>query len=149
MTRRQRRWVVLLGLAGAAVVGVRYLNERPAQLQAAISEVRDAANVHHVMTVEAISEGGASVVGRSISILNARITDVTGPRTLWIAGGEGEPLLVVIAPSRDMTFGSGDRIGVEGVVRQGPSHFPLTAADQAQVAKADLYVLATAMRPAH
>jgi hypothetical protein len=149
MARKEIRWVVLLVLVGAAVVGLWYLNERPAQMQAAISEVRDGANVNHVMTVEAISEGGASVVGRAISIVNARITEVTGPRTLWVAGSEGEPLLVVIAPSRHaVTFASGDRIGLEGVVREGPSNFSLTAEDHAQVAKADLYVLATDLRSA-
>lgn len=149
MARKDIRWLVLLVLVAAAVVGLWYVNDRPAQVQAVISEVRDGANVNHVMTVEAISEGGASVIGRSVSILNARITEVTGPRTLWVAGSEGEPLLVVIAPSRDaMTVAAGDRVGIEGVVREGPSRFSLTAEDQAQLAKADLYVLATDLQPA-
>lgn len=142
-----KKWVVIFAIAICAAAGWWYWNARPANVQAAISAVRDGSNVDHVMPVEAISEGGVSMVGRSISIVNARVTDVTGPRTLWVAGSEGAPLLVVIAPDRDVVkLASGDRVSLGGVVRDGTSKFSLAAEDQAQITKATLYVLATDVR---
>jgi len=141
-------WALLLIVVLCVGAGWWYWNERPATVQAAIGQVRDASNVSHVMTVEAISEGGEAVVGRSISILNARVTEITGPRTFWVAGSEGEPLLVVIAPSQDsLTPAPGARVSLVGTIREGPSKFSLSKEDQAQLAKANLYVFATDVSP--
>ncbi len=85
--------VSLVILLGIVVIGLWYWNAQPANVQAAIADARMAANRHDVMSVEAISEGGASVVGRHVSVVNARVNQVTGPRTFWIAGEEGDPLL--------------------------------------------------------
>jgi len=140
-------WAAVLISLGCVVAGWWLWNERPATAQAAIANVRDASNVSHVMTVEAISEGGESLVGRGVSILNARVTDVTGPRTFWVVGSEAGPLLVVVAPSRDpLKLTPGERVSLNGVVRAGPSKFSLDTKDQAQVSKANLHVLATDLR---
>lgn len=141
-------WASLLIVLVCVVAGWWYWNARPATVQAAIGNVRDASNMSHVMTVEAISEGGEAVVGRSISILKARVTQITGPRTFWVAGSEGEPLLVVVAPSRDpLKLTPGARVSLVGTIREGPSKFSLSTEDQAQLAKANLHVLATDVSP--
>lgn len=143
----KRLWAVVRISLGCVVAGWWLWNERPATAQAAISTVRDASNQSHVMTVEAISEGGEPLVGRSIAILNARVTEVTGPRTFWVVGSEAGPLLVVVAPSRDpLKLAPGEHVSLNGVVRAGPSKFSLGAEDQVQLAKANLHVLATDLR---
>lgn len=52
----EKKWVVLLLVVGVIVGSWWYWNQRPANVQAAISVVRDASNVTDVMTVEAVSE---------------------------------------------------------------------------------------------
>ena len=150
MARNTIRLVVLLALLGLVVGGSWYWNARPAHVQAAIADVRTATKRVDVMTVEAVSEDGQSVVGRRISILNARITAVTNERTFWVVGSEGDPLLVVIAqlPDARVTagipkFASGQRISLTGVVRDGAGGVPLSAKERAELSKTDVYLLAS------
>lgn len=144
----EKKWVVVV-LIVAAVAGIWwYRDQRPANMQAVIAGVRDASNVTDVMTVETISEGSASLVGRHISIPDARVTDVTGQHTFWVVGSEGKPLLVVIAPDRDggLKLTSGDRVSISGAIRAEASKFPLSSEDAAQIAKASFHVFATDVR---
>ena len=143
-----KKWLVFLLGVFVIAGGWWYWNERPANTQAVISGARDASGVNDVMTVEAVSEGGASLVGRDISIPNARVTDVTGQRTFWVAGSEGEPLLVVIAHTREagLQLTSGERVSITGVVRDAASKFPLSSEDAAAVAKTRLHIFATEVR---
>ncbi len=71
-------WVLLVVLLALVVVGLWFWNSRPAHVQAAISAARQTTQQSDVMTVEAVSEAGRSVVGRHISIVNARVSHVAG-----------------------------------------------------------------------
>jgi hypothetical protein len=150
MAEAKKLSVVLLIALGFVVGGLWYWNTRPANVQAAIADARTAANRNDVMSVEAISEGGASVVGRQVSIHKARVSQVTGPRTFWIAGDEGEPLLVLIALSGDgagteasLKLEPGTRVSVSGVLRSAVGREPLGSEDRAQVAKASVHLVAS------
>lgn len=144
-----KKWVGLLLAVVVTAGGWWYWSQRPANAQAVISGARKAANVNDVMTVESVMGGGESLAGRSISIVNARVTNVTGPSTFWVVGGESEPLLVVIAPTREtgLKLAPGERVSIDGVVRDTASKFAVSSADAAQVAKARLHLFATEVRP--
>jgi hypothetical protein len=117
LPRDLKKWVPLSLFLVCAGGGSWYWSTRPANVQALISEVRDGSNLPHVMTVEAISESGASIVGRSVSIKNARVTAVTGQRTFWLEADEAEPLLVVHAPSPSVvTPVAGSRVSVDELI---------------------------------
>lgn len=161
MARNIIRLVVLLLLLGV-VAGVSwYWSARPAYVQAAIADVRTATNRVDVMTVEAVSEDGLSAVGREISILSARITAVANERTFWVVGSEGDPLLVVVGQVPDAratatipTFASGERVSLTGVVRDAAGGKAvnakegkaLNAKERAELAKTDVYLLASDVR---
>lgn len=144
------RLLVLLVLLGLIFAGSWYWDQRPADVQAAIADVRASTKRHDVMTVEAVTEDGVSTVGRHISILNARVTAVTNERMFWVVGSEGDPLLVVISQSPDARvaagvpkFASGERVSLTGVVRNGVGGVPLSAKERAELAKTDVYLLAS------
>ena len=151
MARNIVRLVVLLVLLGVIVAGSMYWDARPAQVQAAIADARTATKRVDVMTVEAVSEDGVSVVGRQISILNARISTVTNERTFWVVGSEGDPLLVVIGQLPDAQIpkllASGDRVSLSGVVRDGAGGVPLNGKERAELAKTNVYLLASDVQP--
>jgi len=149
MARNVIRLVVLLLLLGLLVGASWYWNQRPAHVQAAIADARTVTKRTDVMTVEAVSEDGPSLVGRQISILNARVTVVTNERTFWVVGSEGDPLLVIVGQSSAAraTAGvpqvvSGERVSLIGVVRDGSGGATLSAKERAELAKTDVYLLA-------
>lgn len=150
MTRDALRLVVLLVLLVLVVGGSWYWEARPAEVQAAIADARTATKRVDVMTVEAVSEDGLSVVGRQISILHARITAVANERTFWVVGSEGDPLLVVIGqlPDTRVTaavprIATGERVSVTGTVHKGAGGARLNVREQAELAKTDVYLLAS------
>ena len=150
MARNVIRLVVLLVLLGVVVGGLWYWTARPAHVQAAIADVRTATKRSDVMTVEAVTEDGRSAVGRQISILNARISTVTNERTFWVVGSEGDPLLVVIGqlPDARLTagvprFASGERVSLSGLVHDDARVASLSAKERSELAKTDVYLLAS------
>lgn len=158
-TTRRPKWTSAWAIAVLAAVlflaGSWYWNARPAQVQAAISEARSTTNRSDVMTVEAISEGGVTLVGRTISIVNARVMQVSGPRTFWVGGNEGEPLLVLMARGRDdaaeapaLEIAVGERVSINGVLRLGVDGDVPAKEDRAHVSKEPLHLAATAVQKA-
>lgn len=156
---RRPKWTMAWAIAVIAAVlflaGSWYWNARPAQVQAVISEARSTSNRSDVMTVEAISEGGVTLVGRNISIVNARVLQVSGPRTFWVAGREGEPLLVLMGPAQDdaaaapaLEVAVGERVSINGVLRLGADGNIPAAEDRAHVSKEPLHLAATAVQKA-
>jgi hypothetical protein len=141
---------VLLLLLGLMIGGSWYWSTRPAHVQAAIADARAATKRTDVMTVEAVTEDGIALVGRRISILKARVTAVTNERTFWVVGSEGDSLLVVLGQSPNAraaagspTFASGERISLTGVLHGASSAEPLTVKERAELAKTDVYLLAS------
>lgn len=141
-----RPWLVLV-LVGLLFGAIWYRLERPA---ASFKETIGAIGRPDAMTVEAIAEGGSSIIGRNVSIVDAVVTKVTGDRSFWIAGDEGPPLLVVALPASSdgvnvqmvPSLKKGDRVQVNGVVREGRRD-GLSEADQSELAKASVYVIAS------
>ena len=150
MANRDTYLMVLLLLLGLIVGGSWYWSARPAHVQAAIADARAATKRNDVMTVESVTEDGIALVGRQISILKARVTAVTNERTFWVVGGEGDPLLVVLgqSPSARVAAGaskiaSGERVSLTGVLRRDAGAESLSAKERAELAKTDVYLLAS------
>jgi hypothetical protein len=146
-------WVAALATLVLVTGGWWYWNSRPAQVQAAIADVRNSAGRSDVMTVEAIAEGGRSLVGRHVSVVNAPISRVTGERTFWLASSDGDSLLVVTARSSDATVSGaslkltvGARVTVDGVLRADLTREPLGAEDTIEVKKTDVHLFASEIR---
>ena len=142
-------WMVLLLLLGLGG-GSWYWGSRPAHVQAAIADARSATKRTDVMAVEAVTEDAMALVGRQISILAARVTAVTNERTFWVVGSEGDPLLVVLGQSPGAgvtagspTFASGERVSLTGVLRGDAGAESLSARERAELAKTDVYLLAS------
>lgn len=150
MERKVIRVLVLLVLLGLVLGGSWYWSARPAHVQAAIADARAATKRNDVMTVESVTEDGTALVGRQISILKARVTAVANERTFWVMGGEGDPLLVVLgrSPSARVAAGSpkiatGERVSLTGVLRDDAGAESLSAKERAELAKTDVYLLAS------
>jgi hypothetical protein len=86
--------------------------------------------------------------GDDVHLHDARITDVAGERTFWIAGGAGERMLVLAPHTTGVTGQVGDRregfragqtVAIEGRVEQAgtTSTEGLTMADQSALQAAD------------
>jgi hypothetical protein len=156
-TPRQRTiayLTVLLLLLGLLIGGSWYWNARPAHVQAAIADTRAATKRNDVMTVEAVTEDGVSLIGRRISIVSARVTAVTNHRTFWVVGSEGDPLLVVLGQpastpvSTAPQFSSGERVSLTGVLHGVAKAESLSGKERAELAKTDVYLLASEVQRA-
>ena len=147
-------WILVIVVLLVVVGSAWYVREHPA---ASFRETIGTIGRPDAMTVEAIAEGGSSIVGRNVSIVDARVTGVASAHTFWVAGSEGPPLLVVALPtaldagsSRQPTVGikPGQVVQLNGVVRDGPRE-GLSADDQAQLKKASVYLVAAEILTPH